>query len=66
MKTSGFLIIKDADERKKEILDAAETLFNSNEFDATTISDIIESVGVARGTIYYHFKSKEDILVSIE
>lgn len=54
--------VKDADVRKQEILDAAETLFNSNGFDATTISDIINSVGVARGTIYYHFKSKEDIL----
>ena len=55
-------ISKDADERKNEILDVANELFARKGFDATTISDIIEKVGVARGTVYYHFKSKEDIM----
>ncbi len=55
-------IIKDADVRKNEILDAAADLFNSDGYDGTTISAIIEKAGIARGTIYYHFKSKEDIL----
>lgn len=55
-------ITKDADERKNEILDVANDLFSRKGFDATTISDIIEKVGVARGTVYYHFKSKEDIM----
>lgn len=48
--------------RKKEILDATEELFNVNGFDGTTISSIIEKAGIARGTVYYHFKSKEDVL----
>jgi AcrR family transcriptional regulator len=55
-------IIKDADVRKAEILDVAETLFNTKGYDATSISDIIDQVGVARATVYYHFKSKEDVL----
>jgi len=55
-------IIKDAAIRKDEILDASEALFNSKGFDGTTISEIVEKVGLARGTIYYHFKSKEEIL----
>lgn len=55
-------VIKDAKVRRNEILDVSEALFNQKGFDNTTISEIIESVGVARGTIYYHFKSKEDIL----
>lgn len=55
-------VIKDADVRKSEILDVAEELFNLNGFDATTISAIIEKAGIARGTVYYHFKSKEDVL----
>lgn len=55
-------IIKDADIRKNEILDVAESLFHSNGFDSTTISAIIEKAGIARGTVYYHFKSKEDVL----
>lgn len=55
-------IVKEADERKNEILDAAEELFHQQGFDATTISNIIEKVGVARGTVYYYFKSKEDVM----
>ncbi|MDR1183885.1 MAG: TetR/AcrR family transcriptional regulator, partial [Coriobacteriales bacterium] len=55
-------IIKDADVRKTEILDVAERLFNTKGYDATSISDIIDHVGVARATVYYHFKSKEDVL----
>ena len=55
-------IIKDADVRKNEILDAAEELFGLNGFDSTTITAIIEKAGIARGTVYYHFKSKEDVL----
>ncbi len=55
-------IIKEAEVRKNEILDAAEELFGTNGFDGTTISAIIEKAGIARGTVYYHFKSKEDVL----
>lgn len=55
-------VVKDAEERKNEILDAADVLFSQKGFDGTSISDIIERVGIARGTVYYHFKSKEDIM----
>lgn len=55
-------IVKDADERKNEILDVASTLFALKGFDKTTISDIIDQIGVARGTVYYYFKSKEEIM----
>ncbi len=55
-------IVKEAEARKSEILDAAGALFMQKGYDATTISDIINKLGVARGLVYYHFKSKEDIL----
>ena len=55
-------VIKDADQRKNEILDAAETLFTLKGFDRTSTNEILEAVGIARGTLYYHFKSKEDIM----
>lgn len=55
-------VIKDADQRKNEILDAAETLFTLKGFDKTSTNEILEAVGIARGTLYYHFKSKEDIM----
>lgn len=56
---------KDAEERKKEILDAAEVLFARKGFDETSTGDILEAVGIARGTLYYHFASKEDILDAV-
>ena len=55
-------IVKNADERKNEILDVADTLFAQKGFDGTSTSDILERAGIARGTLYYHFKSKEDIM----
>lgn len=55
-------IVKEAQERKNEILDVAERLFCSKGFDNTSTNDILNEIGIARGTLYYHFKSKEDIL----
>lgn len=55
-------VVKEAKERKNEILDAAERLFGSKGFDHTSTNDILKEVGIARGTLYYHFSSKEEIL----
>lgn len=58
-------IVKEAEERKNEILDAAERLFRSKGFDNTSTGDILSEVGIARGTLYYHFQSKEEILDAV-
>lgn len=58
-------VVKDADVRKAEILDAAEKLFNEKGYSKATTEDILEMTGIARGTLYYHFKSKEDILLAM-
>ncbi len=55
-------IVKDAAERKNEILDAAEELFPARGYEETSTGDILDRVGIARGTLYYHFRSKEEIL----
>lgn len=55
-------VVKEAEERKNEILDAAERLFGAKGFDGTSTGEILDAVGIARGTLYYHFKSKEEIL----
>jgi AcrR family transcriptional regulator len=55
-------IVKEAEERRNEILDAADELFFQKGFDGTSTNDIIQKIGIARGTLYYHFKSKEDIM----
>ena len=55
-------VIKKAEERRNEILDAADELFGQKGFDGTSTNDILNKVGIARGTLYHHFKSKEDIM----
>ena len=55
-------IIKEADIRKNEILDAAGILFTEKGYDNTSVTDIMNAVGIAKGTLYHHYKSKEDIL----
>lgn len=55
-------VVKDAEVRRNEILDATEELFGTKGFDQTSTNDILDRVGIARGTLYYHFRSKEEIL----
>ena len=55
-------IVKESAERRNEILDVAERLFCTNGYDNTSTNDILAEIGIARGTLYYHFKNKEDIL----
>jgi AcrR family transcriptional regulator len=55
-------VVKAAEKRRSEILDAADELFGHKGFDGTSTNDILEMVGIARGTLYHHFKSKEHIM----
>lgn len=58
-------ISKDPNERRLEIINAAEKLFNEKGFENTAVSDIVKSIGVAQGTFYYYFKSKDDVFNAI-
>lgn len=58
-------ISKVPEERREELRSAASALFLSKGFDQTAVSDIVRKVGVAQGTFYYYFKSKEEILFAI-
>ena len=58
-------VIKNGTERKKEILDVSERLFCTNGYDNTSTNDILAEIGIARGTLYYYFSSKEEILDAI-
>ena len=58
-------VVKNAEERKNEILDVAEQLFAEKGFDNASTNDIINRIGIARGTLYHHFASKEEILDAI-
>lgn len=43
-------------------MDAAAELFSTKGYEETTTTDIMKKVGIAKGTLYYHFASKEEIL----
>ncbi len=51
--------------RAERILDAAATLILRWGFDKTTIDDIAREAGVAKGTIYLHWKTRDDLLMAL-
>lgn len=46
---------------KRKIFETSLKLFSEKGYDATSIEEITATVGVAKGTLYYHFTSKEEI-----
>lgn len=59
-------VVKPPDERRREILDAASELFRERGFDVTPVQAIAAKAGVAAGTVYLYFPSKEAILVALQ
>src|SRR6478736_1487479 len=54
-----------AGDKRERILCAAVKVFAKNGFHATRVSEVAKAAGVADGTIYLYFKSKEELLVSL-
>ncbi len=52
-------------ETKEKLIKSAIKLFSEKSYFQTKISDIVKEAGVAQGTFYIYFKSKEDILLAI-
>ena len=46
---------------KRKIFETSMKLFAEKGYDGTSIEEITSEVGVAKGTLYYHFSSKEEI-----
>ncbi len=51
-------------EIKNRIIETASFLFYKNGYNSTGINEIISESGIAKATLYNHFKSKEDICLS--
>ncbi|MDR3617111.1 MAG: helix-turn-helix domain containing protein [Candidatus Obscuribacterales bacterium] len=47
------------------ILDAAATLFPRMGYEQTSVDDIVKEADVVKGTFYYHFTSKEEVLMAL-
>lgn len=57
--------VKNPENRKQEIISAAKDLFLKNEYEKTSMQDIITQLGIAKGTIYHYFNSKEELLDAV-
>ncbi len=53
------------DERKKELIKIAYQLFLNNGYENTSVDEIIAKAKIAKGTYYYHFESKEQMLEEV-
>src|SRR5574337_1289444 len=53
------------DARRAQIVAAAARVFARKGFDRATISEIAEAAGLAEGSIYNYFRSKEELLAHI-
>ena len=51
--------------RREELLAAATRIFAKKGYRAASVSDVIKAAGVARGTFYLYFRSKQDILFAV-
>lgn len=55
-------VVKDPDVRRNEILNVAQQLFYTKGYEQTAVRDIINHIGIAKGTFYHYFHSKEELL----
>lgn len=52
-------------ERRKDFLDAAQDLFLREGYEATSVEQITQAAGIAKGTFYLYFGSKEELLLAL-
>lgn len=55
----------DAEQTRTNILLAARELFANKGYTVTSIDDICSATGYSKGSLYYHFKSKEDLFIQL-
>jgi len=54
-----------SDERKSQIITAAEDVFTKKGFAEARMDDIADETGLSKGTLYLYFKSKDDLIIAI-
>ena len=57
---------REVEARKKSILDAGRTLFGEKGFASVTVDEIAERAELSKGTVYYYFASKHEILGTLQ
>ena len=57
--------MKKGEKRRRELLQIAYRMFLSQGYENTSVDQIIEAAGIAKGTYYYYFQSKEQMLEAV-
>lgn len=50
---------------KEQILNSTAVLLQTNSFEAITLAGIAKQAGISKGTLYYYYNNKDDILLDI-
>jgi AcrR family transcriptional regulator len=58
-------VVKRPEDRRQDLLDAGVRVMREKGISATTIADIAQAGGVAKGTFYLYFRSKEHLLAAL-
>ncbi|MBV1776383.1 TetR/AcrR family transcriptional regulator [Burkholderiaceae bacterium DAT-1] len=51
--------------RRSELIAAASRLFKEQGYERTTVRDLAQAVGMQSGSLFYHFRTKEEMLVAV-
>ncbi len=65
MPDGDVAISKPSKRRRKEVMDVAARIFSEKGYEATSIQEIAEEVGILKGSLYYYIDTKEDLLFGV-
>ena len=57
--------MRKGDEKRQELLQAAERLFCQQGYEKTSVQDILNDIALSKGGFYHHFASKEEVLTAL-
>ena len=64
-KKRGRPVLDESESIRQDLIAKSAQLFRSKGYDNTTVRDIAAAVGIQSGSWFYHFKTKQDILVAV-
>ena len=57
---------KQKQRRRQAMIDVAWQLFQQSSYQAITMAEVAERAGIAKGTVYLYFKTKEELFLAVQ